>query len=601
MRVLVVSSYPPRHCGIGTYAAAQVARLREDGHEVVVLSPPDGDGDASRSFFGGAAFRHAATIGRRFDRIVLHFEPGLYFRPRTPALHVLTAASLLWLVVLRRPRVVIVVHEATEPPSRVRPDYRLLGLAFARARLLFHTETERITLERAYRIRTDATLIPHADSVTLHAPLPRAEARRRLGLEADGPVFVCAGFLHADKGFDHAVEAFAIAGSPGNLYVVGSIRTSTPETVEYVRSLRELCERTERVALIERFVPDDEFDEWIAAADRVIFPYQRAWSSGALARAQRLATPALVSDVGGLAEQAGPNDVVFSSEQALARLFALPPAADAATARLELRAAGLAEPPPEETRQRGAIFGVRLHDLRSEDLLRRTCAAFLEGERTFRIFTPNPEILLRAKDDASFADVLNSADLALPDGTGVALVESLRVRKRVRRWPGVEIAALLVELAAERRASVVFLGGSDGVGERAAQLWRVRFPGLRVDVVGADVEVGEDGVARSADRDAELVERIRNLAPAIVLVGLGAPKQERWIARHADALPSVRIAMGVGGAFDMWAGRLRRAPQIIHSVGMEWAWRLALEPGRLPRIVRATFVFPFRALTGHPR
>ena len=120
MRILVVSSYPPRHCGIGAYASAQVERLRADGEDVVVLSPPDGDGDLRRPFIGGAAFRHAAAIADRFDRVVVHYETGLYFRPRSPFTHVLTAASLLYLA-LRRPNVEIVVHEANVPPDRWRP------------------------------------------------------------------------------------------------------------------------------------------------------------------------------------------------------------------------------------------------------------------------------------------------------------------------------------------------------------------------------------------------------------------------------------------------------------------------------------------------
>jgi N-acetylglucosaminyldiphosphoundecaprenol N-acetyl-beta-D-mannosaminyltransferase len=243
------------------------------------------------------------------------------------------------------------------------------------------------------------------------------------------------------------------------------------------------------------------------------------------------------------------------------------------------------------------IFGVRLHDLPSEARLRQVCIGFLHGDRTFRIFTPNPEILLRARADRAYADVLNAADLALPDGTGVALVESLRARRRVRRWPGVEIGALLLELAAEQGVSVAFLGGAGAVAERAAARWRTRLPGLRIELVGAGLPVEDDGLARPAERDAEIAEEIRAVAPAIVLVALGAPKQERWIARHAVDLPSVRIAIGIGGAFDMWAGRLRRAPRFLHRIGLEWVWRLVLEPGRLPRIVRATVVFPFRALT----
>lgn len=321
MRVLIVSPYPPRHCGIGAYAAAQAAHLRAEGHEVSVLSPPDGDGDLRRAFVGGSAFRHAARIGGRFERIVVHFQPGLYFRPRSPVLHVLTAASLLWLVV-RRPATQILVHEATPPPSRLRPDYRLLGLAFSRAPLLFHTRAERVALERAYRIRTRAEVVPHADSVTVHARVSRDEARARLGIGPDGPVFVCAGFLHADKGFDRAVRAFAAAQSPGRLYVVGSVRVPGAET--YANELRALCERTGGVTFVERYVTDEDFDAWMSAADRVVLPYRRAWSSGALARAQRLGTPAIVANVGGLAEQAGADDVVFDSDDALARILARP-------------------------------------------------------------------------------------------------------------------------------------------------------------------------------------------------------------------------------------------------------------------------------------
>jgi glycosyltransferase involved in cell wall biosynthesis len=321
VRILVVSSYPPRHCGIGAYASAQVERLRAEGRDVVVLSPPDGDGEVRRAFIGGAAFLHAAAIGGRFDRIVVHYETGLYFRPRSPFTHVLTAASLLYLT-LRRRNVEILVHEANVPPNRWRPDYRMLGMAFSRSRLAFHTDAERIALERAYRIRTRFRLIEHQDGVTVHADLTRQQARQRLGLDGDGPVFVCAGFLHPDKGFDRAIRAFEAAGSPGRLFVVGSIRIPSEPTDRYVEELRRLAAATSGVTLVEGFVTDEDFDAWVAAADRMVFPYRAAWSSGALARAQRLGTPALVSDAGGLAEQAGPDDAVFATEQALAELFA---------------------------------------------------------------------------------------------------------------------------------------------------------------------------------------------------------------------------------------------------------------------------------------
>lgn len=319
-RVLVVSSYPPRRCGIGAYAAAQVARLRAAGDDVVVLCPPDGDGDVRAAFIGGAAFRRAASLGGPFDRIVVHYETGLYFRPGSPVTHVLTAASLLWLAI-RRPRLEILVHEAREPPSRFRPDYLLLGLAFRRARLRFHTRAERDALERGYRIRTTATIIEHADGVVVHATMTRAEARRRLGLDATGPVFVCAGFLQPDKGLDRAIRAFTAAGARGHLYVVGSVRDSTETNLRYAADIRAMCERSANVTMVETYVSDEDFDAWVTAADRVVLAYRRAWSSGALARAQRLGTPALVADRGGLAEQALGTDEVFRTDAELADLF----------------------------------------------------------------------------------------------------------------------------------------------------------------------------------------------------------------------------------------------------------------------------------------
>ena len=244
----------------------------------------------------------------------------------------------------------------------------------------------------------------------------------------------------------------------------------------------------------------------------------------------------------------------------------------------------------------GSVFGVRLDELDSRAQLVRELGRMLDGERPHTVFTPNPEILLLARRDHAYASVLNGADLAPPDGTGVALVESIRARRRVRRWPGVDIGAELLRLAAARGDVVVLLGGRRGSAERAANRWRSSLPGLRIETLGSDVTFREDGRAAGAGLDQELVERVNAHAPAVVLVGLGAPKQERWIADHAERLPSARVLVGVGGAFDMWGGTLRRAPGWMHALGLEWLWRLALEPARLPRMARATLVFPVLAL-----
>jgi hypothetical protein len=285
VRVLIVSSYPPRHCGIGAYAAAQAGRLRSEGQEVVVLSPPDGDGELTERFIGGAAFRRAAAIADGCDRIVVNFEPGLYFRPGTPA-RTVTAASHV--ASPPRPAVEIVArgHRRLPGPTRL----PAVGPP-SRARLRSTREPSE-ALERAYD-PTRSILIPHADSVTVHERLSRDQARSRLGIEIEGAMYVCAGFLHADKGFDRAVRAFGAAGSPGRLFVVGSVRGPSVETRTAGEGARE---RTDGVTMIERFWSPT----WSSTSDLGGRPGRVPAPLGVVveARAPKAVIPAFVAEVG---------------------------------------------------------------------------------------------------------------------------------------------------------------------------------------------------------------------------------------------------------------------------------------------------------------
>jgi glycosyltransferase involved in cell wall biosynthesis len=346
MQVLIVSSFPPRRCGIGAYARDQADRLRERGDRVGVLSPPDGDGDLRAVFVGGGAFRRAARVGGRFDRIVVHFQPALYYPPRRSVAKVVTSASLLWLVLRRRRTVELLIHES-DPPILRRPDYALLWLAFRLARvLMFHTDAERGSFERAYRMRPGrrARVVAHLVRPSFAAgTVTRARARERLGLTGAGsggdggsrrgPMLVCVGFLQPSKGFDRALEAFARVFASGDdgrgegsasgasLYLVGSVREGTVENRSYVRALRARSQEVAGAHLVERFLPEEEFDLWVVAGDRLVLPYRTSWSSGVLARAHELGTPAIVCDVGGLAEQAAPADVVVEGDEGLVEAF----------------------------------------------------------------------------------------------------------------------------------------------------------------------------------------------------------------------------------------------------------------------------------------
>jgi glycosyltransferase involved in cell wall biosynthesis len=256
---------------------------------------------------------------------MVHFQPSLYYRPRRALSKVLTSLSFLVLAVARGGVLDIVVHEA-DAPKLWRPDYLLLRWVFRLAgQVSFHTEAERAELERQYRVTVRGRLTPHQVFPPDHPT--RLEARRRLEIPAgEGPVYLCAGFLHRSKGFDRAVAAFASSeGNGASLYIVGSVRDPTPDNLAYAADLAERARRTPGVTLIARFVSDEEFDLWMAAADRVVLPYRRSWSSGILARAHALGTPAVVSAVGGLAEQADEHDVVVHDDAELARAMGAAP------------------------------------------------------------------------------------------------------------------------------------------------------------------------------------------------------------------------------------------------------------------------------------
>ena len=192
-------------------------------------------------------------------------------------------------------------------------------------------------------------------------------------------------------------------------------------------------------------------------------------------------------------------------------------------------------------------------------------------ERTF-VITANPEFVMLARRDPTLRDVARKADLVVADGTGI-LLASRSAGDVLRRVPGRMLVDALMPVIAQRRLSVFLLGAAPGVADRAADRLRARAAELRI----------AGTYAGAADDDADTVARVSAAAPDVVLVAFGMPKQERWIARNLDALPSVRLAIGVGGVFDQLAGLRRVPPPLLHRVGLEWAWRLAMEPGRWRR------------------
>ena len=217
------------------------------------------------------------------------------------------------------------------------------------------------------------------------------------------------------------------------------------------------------------------------------------------------------------------------------------------------------------------VLGIRFDRLD----LRSATAAILErldlGRRTF-VITANPEFVMLARRDAELRRIATEADLVVADGTGVVLASRL-LRDPLARVPGRVLVGALVPRLAERGARCFLLGAAPGVAERAADALRRQVPSL--DVAGC--------YAGSAGDDADTVARVRDASPDVLLVAYGMPKQERWIHRNLASLPTVRLAIGVGGVFDQLAGLQRVPPAIVHRLGLEWLWRLVNQPHRWRR------------------
>jgi N-acetylglucosaminyldiphosphoundecaprenol N-acetyl-beta-D-mannosaminyltransferase len=197
-----------------------------------------------------------------------------------------------------------------------------------------------------------------------------------------------------------------------------------------------------------------------------------------------------------------------------------------------------------------------------------------EGRRTF-VITANPEFVMLARRDGDLRRIAAEADLVVPDGTGVLVGSRLLGDALPGRAPGRLIVDALAGRAEGLGASFYLLGAGLGVAERAAVRLVERYPQLTV--------VGwAEGSPREEDDEAT-VREVAEAAPMVLLVAYGMPAQERWIARNLARLPSVRIAIGVGGVFDQLAGVAAVPPWPVHAVGLEWLWRLVREPRRWRR------------------
>ena len=227
---------------------------------------------------------------------------------------------------------------------------------------------------------------------------------------------------------------------------------------------------------------------------------------------------------------------------------------------------------------RTEILGVGIDTFNRSETLEKVLGYIRTNERKCKlVVTPNPEMVMLARDDSGFLGVLSSADLVLPDGVGVVWASGfsgVRLRETVT---GCDLCFKLFEsIHTMEGVKVYILGAKPGVAQLAKEKMEARFPGLNICGV-------RDGYFKAED-EAEIAAHINSLAPDALLVGLGMGRQEKWVHKHKNSL-NVNFAMCIGGSIDIMAGTVKRAPVLFQKLGLEWFYRLLCQPSRFFRML----------------
>ena len=224
--------------------------------------------------------------------------------------------------------------------------------------------------------------------------------------------------------------------------------------------------------------------------------------------------------------------------------------------------------------RRRRILGVRVDDVTWDETL-ALIDTFIHSGNTHQVMTPNPEFVMYARRDAAFRALLDRVDLAPVDGIGLKWAGAVLGEPIRELVPGSELVERLAERAAQRRERWFLLGAAEGVAAAAAAELQRRFPGL--------VIAGTYSGAPGAEHDDDIRGRIAAVLPVdLLLVAYGAPAQDFWIARNQPHL-NIPVAIGVGGTFDLIAGRNPRPPRIVKRLQLIWLFRLITQPWRWRR------------------
>ena len=231
------------------------------------------------------------------------------------------------------------------------------------------------------------------------------------------------------------------------------------------------------------------------------------------------------------------------------------------------------------------ILGVRVDDVSYEQTTDFINQVIKEGKKA-QIATVNNEFIVEAQKNKAFRSVLANTSLNVADSMGVVWAVKKLYKEMISRTSGADLFLKICDQAKREKYRIFFLGGASGVGDLAKKKLLKRFPGIHI------VGTIDGGKINENKIDEILNKTINQTHPDIIFVALGAPKQDIWIANNLGAI-SAKVFIGVGGTLDYVSGKTIRAPKFLRAIGLEWLFRVILQPKRIGRIYRALIVFPY--------
>ena len=221
------------------------------------------------------------------------------------------------------------------------------------------------------------------------------------------------------------------------------------------------------------------------------------------------------------------------------------------------------------------ILGVKVDSITFSDAVEKAYS-LVKSDGVSAVFTPNPEIVMAAYSNEEFKKILNSADMCTADGIGVVYAAKMLKTPVPERVAGFDVTCALLEKISKSGEGVFLFGSKPGVAEAAKAKMEEKYPGINVSGT-------RNGYFKESETD-EIIDEINNSGAKLLLVCLGAPKQEKWIADNRDKL-KVKLCMGVGGTLDVFAGTAKRAPEIFIKLNLEWLYRGLKQPSRFGRLM----------------